>query len=111
MITVKLIGTFPNPAEMMTKLTERPPELIQMIQLVKFWATQHGVSVVAPEFDTVAGKAVWEFQIPNQQIWDEVLAHAGDNSIDVFDLGDQLRTYMESFGGSLERIIDGAEGP
>ncbi len=107
MISLKLIATFATPADM-AKLADRPPELIQMIQLVKFWATQHNITILQPVMDNDLGKVVWEFQIPDQATWDDVLAHSNDNGIDVFDLGSQLRTFMESIGGTLERVVEGA---
>lgn len=109
MITIKLIATFAKPEDIV-KINDRPAELVQMIQLVKFWATQYNVTILPPAMSPETGVIVWEFHVPDQATWDAVLSHANDNSIDIFDLGAQLRTFMESVGGTLERVVEGAEG-
>lgn len=109
MIKLKFIATFAQPEDLV-KINDRPAELVQMIQLVKFWATQYGVTVLPPVTDQAAGTIVWEFDIPDQATWDNILAHANDNSIDIFDLGAGLRTFMESIGGTFERVVEGAAG-
>jgi len=107
MITLKFIATFPNPADI-AKMADRPPELIQLVQLVHFWAQQHNVTILPPAVDAAAGRIVYEFSIPDQATWDNIVAHSNDNGIDVFDLGAQNRAFIESLGGTFERVVEGA---
>ena len=109
MITLKFIATFPNVSDL-EMMRQRPPELIQMIQLVQFWATQHNITILPPQVDQELKKITYQFNIPDQETWDAVVAHSNDNGIDVFDLGAQTRQFVESLGGTFERVVEGAAG-
>lgn len=107
MITLKYIASFTS-AQDLDKMAQRPPELLQMIQLVYFWATQHNIVVEPVIVDSENFKITYTFNIPDQTTWDNIIAHANDNGIDIFDLGDQTQAFVEANGGTFQRVVEGA---
>jgi hypothetical protein len=91
----------------LAKLANPPAEITQLIQLVHFWATQHGITIhpmVISEDNRVATSV---YDVPSKEVYDAIMTHAEDNGIDIFTIGAKQREFVESVGGTFTRVTEG----
>lgn len=105
MITIKFVASFPS-SDAMDSMKNLSPETNQMIQLVQFWSTQHNVTIIPPQADTVNNKITYSYSVPDQATLDSIIAHANDNGIDVYQLSQSVKEHVEALGGTYERIYE-----
>lgn len=107
MITLKFIISF-SEVNGIDKLAAKPAQLGQLVQLAKFWAGQHGITISPREVNADRTTETVTFLIPDQATWDAVNVHASDNGIDLLDLSTQFREFVEAEGGTYEKVVEGA---
>jgi hypothetical protein len=105
MIKLQYITQFDTP-EKMAQLRGGmiPTETVQLIQLVQFWASQHGVTIIPSEVSEDQCTKVDTFMIPTQDIADQLTKHSLENGIDLSNIFASMKQHVEALGGTFTKV-------